>query len=292
MAVHDPAVAPNDSSVVFAAQGYDGKQDLYRATWPDNKLQLERLTNDAFDDVEPAISADGRWVVWSSDRGELGGRYSLWRMSLAGGKPEVVSHPPVGDDRQPVISPDMRWIAYRSTRGGTSDLWVRPFEPSRDARRLTRLQGLASDPDWLPHGRGLMFTAQEGIAFRTWSLTFSPDSLERVPEPESPHGEAPPLVLLEPASETPVSPDFGPALPSVAHSDPPKPYQRRMGFDLAQNSIYLDPGFGGGGAGQIVLSDLLGDEQYVVTIANDAEQFGNFWDGWEGGVTYINRSAA
>jgi hypothetical protein len=291
VAVHDPAVAPNDSSVVFAAQGYDGKQDLYRATWPDNILKLERLTNDAYDDIEPAISADGRWVVWASDRGDLGGRYSLWRMSLDGGRPEVVSHPPVGDDRQPVISPDMRWIAYRSTRGGTSDLWVRAFEPSHEARRVTRLQGLASDPDWLPHGRGLMFTAQEGVAFHTWSLNFSPDSLERVPEPEFPHAGS--LVLLaerESASETPVAPDYGPALPQVTHTEPPKPYQRRMSFDLAQNSIYLDPGFGGGGAGQIVLSDMLGDEQYVITVANDAEQFGNFWDGWEGGVTYINRS--
>jgi len=269
VAMHDPALAPDGGSVVFAAQGYDGRQDLYRASWPGGRVVLERLTRDDYDDVEPALSPDGRWVVWASDRGDRGGRYGLWRLPLAGGAPEAVSHPPVGDDRQPAWSPDGRWIAYRSTRAGTSDLWVRPAEPGREARRVTRLQGLASDPDWLPDGRGLLFTAQEGVTFRTWSVPVAPDSLPVEPEPGSP---------------------THPALPSIAHEEPSRAYQRRLGFDLVQNGVFYDPGFRAGGVGQVALSDLLGDEQFMIALANDSDQFGNFWDGWEGGVTYINRS--
>src|SRR5262245_12157337 len=129
VAIHNPALAPDGKSVVFAAQGYDGNQDLYRASWPKGKAVLERITRDAY------------------------------------------------DDRQPAYSPDGKWLAFRSTRSGTSDLWVRPAEPSREARRVTRLQGVASDPDWLPDGRGLLFTAQEAVTFRTWSIAFNPDSL-------------------------------------------------------------------------------------------------------------------
>ncbi len=270
VAIHDPALAPDGRSVVFAAQAYDGQQDLFRASWGDEALRLERLTHDGYDDVEPALSPDGQWLTWASDRGNHGGRYALWRLSLSGGEPEVVSHPASGEDRQPAYSPDGRWLVYRSTRGGTSDLWVRPAVPSREARRVTRLQGLASDPDWLPDGRGVLFTAQEGVTFRTWSLAFAPDSL--TPEPET-----------DPVSE--------PALPSVADASSPLSYQRRLSLDLVQNGIFFDPGFGGGGgAGQIAVSDLLGNEQFLLSIANDSDQFGSFWDGWEGGLTYINRS--
>ncbi len=267
--LHDPALAPDGQSVVFAAQGYDGYQDLYRASWPAGKVVLERITNDAWDDVEPALSPDGRWLVWSSDRGELGGRYSLWRLPLSGGAPEPVSHPAVGDDRQPAWSPDGQWLVYRSTRGGTSDLWVRPAEPSREARRVTRLQGVATDPDWLPNGSGVLFTVQEAVSFRTWTLSFDPDTL---------------------TAESEAEPARTPALPALADRSVARDYQRRLGLDLVQNGVYFDPGFGGGGGGQLALSDLLGNEQFVLSIANDSDQFGNFWDGWEGGLTYINRS--
>ena len=87
------------------------------------------------------------------------GRGVLASLPLAGGFSEEVSHPDSGDDRQPAVSPDGRWIAYRSTRGGTSDLWMRPFEPSFEARRVTRLLGPASDPEWLPGGRGFVASA-------------------------------------------------------------------------------------------------------------------------------------
>src|SRR5262249_50962417 len=245
VALHDPSLAPDGNSVVFAAQGYDGQQDLYRASWPDEKVKLERLTRDGYDDVEPAISPDGHWVTWASDRGELGGRYSLWRMSLDGGQPpEAVSHPATGDDRQPAWSPDGKWLAFRSTRGGTSDLWVRPSAPSYDARRVTKLQGIATDPDWLPTGHGLLFAVQEAVAFRTWSMRVEPDSLRSEPEPE---------------------PEHRVTLPSVADDSPARPYERRLGFDMVQNGVSFAPGFGAGGAGQIALPDLLGNEQILIS---------------------------
>jgi Tol biopolymer transport system component len=269
VALHDPALAPDGNSVVFAAQGYDGQQDLYRASWPGETTLLERLTHDAYDDIEPALSPDGKWLAWASDRGDLAGRYSLWRMSMSGGPPEALSHPAAGDDRQPAWSPDGNWIAYRSTRGGTSDLWVRPAVPSFEARRATRLRGVATDPDWLPRGDGLLFTVQEGVTFHTWSVKVNPDSL---------------------TSESEAEPRRSSPLPAVADASPARPYERRLGFDLVQNGVTFDPGFGGGGAGQIALSDMLGNEQILLSLANDSEQFGNFWDGWEGGVTYLNQS--
>jgi len=267
--MHDPVWAPGDSAIVFSAQDYSGRSDLFRVRWPNDEIVLERLTNDDFDDLEPDISPDGHWVVFSSDRGGRGGRYSLFRLALTGGTPEPVSFPSRGDDRQPVYSPDGRWIAFRSTRAGISDLWVRHSEPDSSARRVTSLWGPASDPDWVPDGSGLLFTAQHAIRFQTFSIHFRADTL--VAQSETGQPEAP--------------------MPcATRYTDATRPYERRLGLDIVQNAVSFDPALGSAGAGQIALSDVLGNERVLFTISNDSERFGDFWDGFEGGATYLNQA--
>ena len=270
VAITDPSLAPGDTAVVFSAQDYGGSSDLYRARWSGRRVTLERLTHDDWDDLEPGVSPDGRWVAFASDREDPAGRHALWRLSLETGALEPLGAPPAGEDRQPRYSPDGRWIAFRSTRDGTSDLYLRPATPADEVRRVTRLLGPGSDPDWLPGSRGLLFTGQGGIEFQSYALRFDPETLavER--------GAPPPAPL--------------PA-PLAADTSRSRRYQRRVGLDLVQNMIGLDPVLGAGGTGQVALSDVLGDEQYYLFLSNEAaERFGNFWDGIEAGVTYINQS--
>jgi hypothetical protein len=137
---------------------------------------------------------------------------------------------------------------------------------------VTRTLGPVSDPDWTPDGRGLLFTAQERVEFQTYRMPIAPESLVVELEPDAPPVPAQPVV------------------PVAVHDGPAQPYQRRLGLDLVQNGVAFDPGLGAGAAGQIALSDVLGNEQFQIFISNDAERFGNFWDGFEGGITYINQS--
>ncbi len=111
VALNNPSLMPGDSALVFSAQDYGGSSDLYRVSWSDDLLRpvrLERLTSDDYDDLEPDVSPDGRWVAFASDRGERGGHYSLYRLALAGGELERLSDAPCGDDRQPVYPPTAR----------------------------------------------------------------------------------------------------------------------------------------------------------------------------------------
>ncbi|HTM57018.1 MAG TPA: hypothetical protein VL123_01235 [Candidatus Udaeobacter sp.] len=269
VAINDPCFVPGDSAVVFSAQDYGGRSDLYRVSWPGGAVRLERLTDDDYDDLDPDVSPDGQWVVFASDRGDRGGRYSLFRLSLRGGEPERLSDPPHGDDRQPAYSPDGRWIAFRSTRDGTSDLYIRSTTPSPEVRRVSRLIGPASDPDWLPGSEGLLFTAENAITFQTYSVRFKPDTLAVSTEGH----EAP-----------------APALTTLRYDGPARPYERHLSLDLVQNAVALDPVLGTNAAAQIALSDVLGNEQYQIFLANDGGRFGgSFWDGLEGSVTYINQ---
>ena len=281
VAITDPSLAPGDSAVVFSAQEYGGNSDLYRARWSGREVVLERLTHDAWDDLEPGVSPDGRWVVFASDRGSAQGRHALWRLSLQTGDLERLGDPPDGEDRQPRYAPDGRWIAFRSTRGGTSDLYVRPASPSDEVRRVTHLRGPASDPDWLPGGRGLLFTGQSAVEFQSYAVRFDPDTLAA----ERGGLASPPDSTRAPGAPAP------PPGPVASDTSAARRYQRRLGVDLVQNMVGVDPVFGGGGSGQIAISDLLGDEQYSILLSNEASQlFGNFWDGIEAGVTYLNQS--
>jgi hypothetical protein len=284
VAIQDPNFVPGDQAILFSAQDYTGRSDLYRASWPNGQTQLERLTNDDSDDLEPDVSPDGRWVVFASDRPKPGSRYGLCRLSLETGAIETVSRPPAGDDRQPVYSPDGKWIAFRSTRGGTSDLYIRAAEPSPEFRRVTKMTGPASDPDWLSNGKGLLFTGQEKVEFQAYRMRFVPESLKIESEAPAPTQVA---SLGVPDQPLPIpSKDEHPI-----HTGDKIAYERRLGLDLVQNAVAVDPALGAAGGGQIAISDVLGNEQFYIYLANDSERFGgDFWDGFQGGLTYINRS--
>ena len=97
-----------------------------------------RLTADVGVNIFPAVSRDGRIVVFSSDR--AGGHdLDLW-MIPPGGKPVQLTDDP-GPDITPDISPDGSWVVYRSNReqGGLYLVSIL----GREERRLT-------DGGWRP----------------------------------------------------------------------------------------------------------------------------------------------
>src|SRR5262249_31671132 len=150
--------------------------------------------------------------------------------------------------------------------------------------RVTHMQGPVTDPDWLSNGKGLLFTGQERVEFQAYRLRLDPDTL-KVEE------EAPPPTQVASLATGEDVPSAAPASERPMDTGPKVPYERRLGLDLVQNAIAVDPALGGAGGGQIAISDVLGNEQYYIYLANDSERFGgDFWDGFEGGLTYINQA--
>jgi Tol biopolymer transport system component len=90
----------------------------------------KQLTADTAVDVDPVVSADGRCVVFVSNRGGITG---LWRMDLDGGNIKMLSEL---DDHKPQISADSKWIIFDSWRSHKRALWKMPIEGG-DAVQLT-----------------------------------------------------------------------------------------------------------------------------------------------------------
>jgi serine/threonine protein kinase/Tol biopolymer transport system component len=102
--VGKPAFTPDGKLIYPLKQTVGG--DLYLLDLSNGARK--QLTANAGDNVAPSVSADGRYIVFMSDRT---GAFHIWRMDIDGGnlKQLTDNH----DEEAPNISPDSKWVAYQ-----------------------------------------------------------------------------------------------------------------------------------------------------------------------------------
>jgi Tol biopolymer transport system component/DNA-binding winged helix-turn-helix (wHTH) protein len=83
-----------------------------------NGTAQNRLTVNARDNFNPSASADGRYIVFASNRT---GNRCVWRMDIDGGNPEQLTHGIVA--WHPGITPDGQWVVYSDVESGKRTLW-------------------------------------------------------------------------------------------------------------------------------------------------------------------------
>jgi eukaryotic-like serine/threonine-protein kinase len=98
------------------------------------------------------VSADGRWLVFDSDRG---GTMQLYRMPVEGGEVEQLTTLPA-PAMAPAISRDGREIAYHTFENGTRQLFVMSIEGGTPVQ-VTNDKEQNRMAAWSPDGRYLAF---------------------------------------------------------------------------------------------------------------------------------------
>jgi serine/threonine protein kinase len=78
------------------------------------ETELTQVTTDSGLSTYPAISPDGKWVAYASDRSGAG-NLDIWIQQIGGGEPIRLTQDP-SDDYDPAFSPDGTRIVFRSER--------------------------------------------------------------------------------------------------------------------------------------------------------------------------------
>lgn len=261
-------------------------------------MSLTQLTDDFYADRDPSLSPNGRFIVFSSDRGKFGNE-GYFNLFLYSPQDSILKKLTEGrfNDISPAWSqkhPDR--LAFSSDRDGTHNIWVieglmnhlkespnsqHPESAENGLREpvlLTRLATGAFDPYWCgENDQDLLFTAFENFRFNVHLL-------ENVD------------TLLSPPERNQIYPfDKHKAMwrRSFLRAKGDKknfPYKKNYTFDIAQTTVAYDPIFGFLGGAQVTMSDLLGDNYYHFLLFNTAESSSEFLGRFNLAVTRVDLS--
>jgi Tol biopolymer transport system component/predicted Ser/Thr protein kinase len=122
-----------------------GHSDIWTMS-PDGTSPTQ-LTMNAGNNQDPAVSADGRTVVFSSDRN--GGR-NIWRMNIDGSNPKQLTNG--NADFVPQITRDGKWLLYESEGAGQLRIWKQPLAGGTPQPLIDRAAGrpvVSPDGKWV-----------------------------------------------------------------------------------------------------------------------------------------------
>jgi Tol biopolymer transport system component len=131
-----------DGRIVYSSSA-SGNPDLWIMN-SDGSFQ-KRLTVDDRGDLMPAVTRDGRYIIFVSERM---GPANIWRMRIDGSDPRRLTDG--AGEYSPALSPDGKWVIYSSEADGHPSVW----RVSIDGGTRTRIvDGQLTNPAVSPDGR-------------------------------------------------------------------------------------------------------------------------------------------
>ncbi len=202
-----PTWTPDGKSVLFVRGRPETRRDLYLVPagggTPPRRL-LEGRDDAPAQGGWPAVSPDGRTIVFVADRGEGTGT-SLFLVGIDGKGIRRLTRPPQSlswvVDTRPAWSPDGKRIAFASNRHGTSsddaaDFDIYAIDPDAGAVvRLTNDPAVADDPVYSPDGKRIYFTttrdATRAYSTELYVMPAGGGEQDRLTRDETPQNAAP-----------------------------------------------------------------------------------------------------
>lgn len=268
--INSPTLSPDGSKVGCSAIDGFGKADLY--VYDLVRRTSERLTDDYFDDASPDWHPAENTLVFSSDR--CGARrvnsYALF--TIDAGTREIA---PLTDGGYRDVDP--RWIGegagviFSSDRDGVPNIYV--LEEGRLTRQTSVLGG-AFSPYACAGSDSFLCASYSGGTYRCYRVPLKRGAAART---------------IDPARC--VSAPWRPVLADTGAGIAKKDYRMRLGVDFIGAMLAVDPDYGGVGNGaQIFFTDMLGNHQISLLFGTASEDFNDFIQRLNVGVTYTNLS--
>jgi len=124
-----------------------------------------KISDGAWEDIDPAISPDGNSLAFSSNRN---GYWDIFLMDLHNGESHQITNSS-SYDGSPTWSPDGLWLAYESYVDNNLEIFVQSVEEvSSQPIRLTNDAAADFAPAWSPEGRMVAFTSDRTGETEVW----------------------------------------------------------------------------------------------------------------------------
>ena len=147
-----PTIPEGARETIIFSYEEDGYAHLF--AYVPGRLPITRLTSDAWDDINPAASPDGKSIAFASNRS---GYWDLWLMDLSSGEVTQLTDTPEYEGA-PTWSPDGSFLAYEAYRNDNLDIFIGPAnDPLQDAVLLADSPASEHSPTWAPGGRQIAF---------------------------------------------------------------------------------------------------------------------------------------
>jgi TolB protein len=146
------AAEPVQSRLVFAAY-VGGQWDLYSIAADGSDLR--QITNDRYEDRDPALAPDGAKLAFASRRER---NWDLYIIDLVTGEEQRLTRHPAYDSA-PAWSPDGTRIAFESYRAGDLDIWLLGLGSGRLENLTENTPEGDFGPAWSPDGHWLAFSS-------------------------------------------------------------------------------------------------------------------------------------
>ncbi len=157
----DPLAANTGFLILSMSDGYYTHLFAYHP----QSLPLTRLTDNAWDDRQPAISPDGSKIAFSSRRN---GYWDIYILSLSNGELIRVSDTPQYDG-SPTWSPDGQWLAFETYVDDNLEIVLQSLDDLNQAPiRLTNDPAADYSPKWSPLGRQIAFVSTTSGEEEIW----------------------------------------------------------------------------------------------------------------------------
>lgn len=273
VSILSPAWMPDGRSIVFSGLSESGVSDLYHVRLPGG--ELEALTRDPYQDLDPSPGPDGRRIVFASDRAPDGidGAANLFLLDLDTRTASALTR---GDwiDETPAWGPDGR-IYFTSDRDGVLNVFS--VDTLGTGRRETSAWTGAFDAVPLPDG-GLLVGGFHDLSWNVYH--YPPDSAARRERFTLADGGEPGTWRWHEPGDT------------LAGEQPVgEPYQRQLTLDFAAGDVVWVPGFGGAQGAAFLMSDLLGDHLLFGSLGSfQGRRLGSLLENINANLIYLNRT--
>ena len=163
----DPIFVDGGKTLVYC---YDETTALIRMmTMTMADRSIKPMFSDAGDKhhLEPSISPDRKWIVYTQCTGNLTARLVI--RSLVEKKESYITHGGRGGTRSPAFSPNSKLIVYAFAETGPQQLWSVDTN-GQQKKQITQTEGVSNWPTFTPDGKSIVFANSRENNYEIYSM--------------------------------------------------------------------------------------------------------------------------